>query len=656
MPLKGRVVDARGKPVTGASIESSEGMSDGCLEWSTITDADGGFEWPDAPTSGSILIDAYEPVFAQALGRRFDASDRDISITLHHPLHLHGTVTDAVTGQPIDRFALIPGWGPRGPGARVEWLRQSSSILPLGNGHYDLRGGLFPDQGLNRSIRIEAEGYLPAELLGFRDDAEDIAHDFKLRKATPLSGVVRGSDGKPVAGAEVALSNSDNYVRIENGHLMFNLVVDTANHTKTGSDGRYTFRPQEKPVAIVAAHEAGFGVRPRDHLAPAFDVTLVPWGRIEGVLKIGKNYAPNKKVSAWLNKHAIDGRIDYETTTDEHGRFVFERVTPGAITVYRYVDTADHRGWIPSNPAVVDVNPGQSVHIEVGGQGRPVVGQLKIPQGFKLTDLVCGFCKLATIRHEPRQPDDYPDYSSDEKGAWYERFWKTPEGKMFYQEERQYAVALNADGTFRIDDVPAGQYVLTLPFRGRTSSDESEILAAAQSDVAVPSIPGGRSDEPLDLGTIKLDVFRLLNPKAGDLIQVTTRNAADGRPLDLGALRGKFVLLEFWATYRESSLADIPTLKETYDAFGRDPRFVMISLSLDVEPDVARRYVAFHKLKWEQRYLGIHGGLPHPIAASLGVQYPPQVMLIGPDGRLVARDLKGPEIKQAVARALGSNK
>ncbi len=221
-----------------------------------------------------------------------------------------------------------PRLGPAGPGARVEWLRQSSSILPLGNGRYDLRGGLFPDQGLNRSIRIEAEGYLPAELLGFRDDAEDIAHDFKLRKATPLSGVVRGSDGKPVAGAEVALSNSDNYVRIENGHLMFNLVVDTANHTKTGWDGRYTFRPQEKPVAIVAAHEAGFGVRPRDQLAPAFDVTLVPWGRIEGVLKIGKNHAPNKKVSAWLNNHAFDGRIDYETTTDEHGRFVFERVTP----------------------------------------------------------------------------------------------------------------------------------------------------------------------------------------------------------------------------------------------------------------------------------------------------------------------------------------
>jgi hypothetical protein len=117
-------------------------------------------------------------------------------------------------------------------------------------------------------------------------------------------------------------------------------------------------------------------------------------------------------------------------------------------------------------------------------------------------------------------------------------------------------------------------------------------------------------------------------------------------------LRGKFVLLDFWATYREESLADIPALKETYDAFGRDPRFALISLSMDVEPDAPRRYAAYRKLAWEQRYLGLKGELPDPVAAAIGVEHVPQVLLIGADGRLVAKDLKGPEIKQAVARVL----
>ena len=80
----------------------------------------------------------------------------------------------------------------------------------------------------------------------------------------------------------------------------------------------------------------------------------------------------------------------------------------------------------------------------------------------------------------------------------------------------------------------------------------------------------------------------------------------------------------------------------------------MISLSQDVDLDAALRYAAYRELRWEHRYLGWKSEIPDPIAAACGVLFPPQVLLIGPDGRLVARDLYGPEIKQAVARALGS--
>ena len=162
---------------------------------------------------------------------------------------------------------------------------------------------------------------------------------------------------------------------------------------------------------------------------------------------------------------------------------------------------------------------------------------------------------------------------------------KTPEGRKFYQERREYAVEFDAGGAFRIQDVPAGLYVLRLPFRGRAIDEEWELRAFSESNVTVPATPGGRSDEPLDLGTIRLDVYRLHEPKVGDQIEVPLRNAADGRPLDLAALRGKFVLLHFWATWRAETTANISALKGTYEAFGRDPRFVMISLSLDVEPD-----------------------------------------------------------------------
>ncbi len=538
------MVDSQGKPVAGARVASNETFEEGILEWSALADDQGRFEWPDAPTSGSIMLDANKSGFEEALARQFEAGNREITLTMHRPLHLYGAVTDADTGQPVDHFDLISGWGPHSPGGRAEWLR-GPSVQQLGNGRYDFRGGLFPDQGLNRSIRIEAEGYLPAELIGFRDDAEDIAHDFKLRKALPLTGTVRGPDGKPLAGADVALSNSDNDVRIENGRVMANRTVGEATTTTSGPVGRYTFRPQEKPVTVVVAHTEGFGLRKVDTLAAATDVTLMPWGRIEGVVKVGKKPAPNQKVGAWLANQSFSGRVDYDTQTDEHGRFFFAMVTPGVITVYRYVDTPDHRGWIPSNPVFVEVSPGQTVRVEVGGSGRPVVGKLKIPQGFTLADLVCVSGELSTVRHEPRQPDDYPDYTSDQKYAWFESFCKTPEGKKYLQGEKKYAVELEDDGAFRIEDVPAGQYILTLPFRGRTSSDDATLLALAQSNVTVPAMPGGRSDEPLDLGTIRLDVFRLHNLKVGNLVPVTTRNAADGTAAGPGGLARQVRAPEF---------------------------------------------------------------------------------------------------------------
>jgi len=106
-------------------------------------------------------------------------------IALHRPQHLHGTVNDAETGRPIERFVLIPGWGPVRPGSRPSWLRGEPSARTLAGGEFDLTDGLFPDQGFRRSIRIEADGYLPAELLGFLYTDEQKSAWYDAYRKTP---------------------------------------------------------------------------------------------------------------------------------------------------------------------------------------------------------------------------------------------------------------------------------------------------------------------------------------------------------------------------------------------------------------------------------------------------------------------------------------
>jgi hypothetical protein len=339
--------------------------------------------------------------------------------------------------------------------------------------------------------------------------------------------------------------------------------------------------------------------------------------------------------------------------TDDSGQFVLDRVAPGNITVYYRVDNADRQGWTLSNGVSLDVKPGETARIQVGGTGRPVVGRLTVPEGAQLDHFTLGHGVLALPTRELPTPADFPEFNSEKRSAWWAAFYRTADGRT-YAENRDlgYAVDLRPDGTFRIEDVPAGRYELKLPFKGLSRGTREGRQAFAWCEVIVPEMPGGRSDEPLDIGANPLEVIPFHEPKVGDRAPVIAARAPDGRPLDLAALRGKFVLLHFWSG-RPEDVATVADLKAIYEAFGRDERFVMIGLNSGETPGLIVRYAALRGLGWEQRYIG-SGYDPNPFEAAFGVWFPPAAFLIGPDGRILAKNLDGGPMQPAVAKALKS--
>ncbi len=127
-----------------------------------------------------------------------------------------------------------------------------------------------------------------------------------------------------------------------------------------------------------------------------------------------------------------------------------------------------------------------------------------------------------------------------------------------------------------------------------------------------------------------------------------TVGLVDNRSLSLGDLRGKFVLVHFWFPVLPPELNQIKPIRAVLDRFSKDDRLVVLGFCLANNPEGAERVIRAQGITWPQAVL--RDAHNDPIAED----YPQTgALLIGPDARVLARDLTGDKIGEAVARALG---
>jgi peroxiredoxin len=124
---------------------------------------------------------------------------------------------------------------------------------------------------------------------------------------------------------------------------------------------------------------------------------------------------------------------------------------------------------------------------------------------------------------------------------------------------------------------------------------------------------------------------------------------ADGQHVSLDELKGKAVLIDFWATWCASCREALPHMKDIAKKF-QDQPLVVLSVSLDDDEQKWKAFVAKNEMTWPQY---CDGGFKGPIATMFGVRAIPQTFTIDADGVLQDQHIGDAAIEGKLKKLVG---
>jgi peroxiredoxin len=286
------------------------------------------------------------------------------------------------------------------------------------------------------------------------------------------------------------------------------------------------------------------------------------------------------------------------------------------------------------------------------------------------------------VRHDRALIRDLAEYlgknpnAEDRDQAYAALFNKAIEHDWFAETEelgRQY-LKVDPDGPVKalaqiiltMGRAQAGQFDNALArfrelIQGLDPNDQEEFAASFSDSLAMSAVAAGEFGAAREVYATLLSRFGE-SPKLRQKVQTDLKRldqvgkpapsfAAEdiqGQPVRLASYHGKYVLLDFWATWCGPCIAELPRLQAAYQTY-RDAGFEIIGVSLDETKTAVVDFVKSRKIPWRQV---CNNGGSADLVEAFGVNSIPATYLIDPEGTIIRLDLRGKALDETLKRLL----